>query len=111
MCFILCLFLSPPLPRSSPPFPYTTLFRSLEPFLRDDSVTEVMVNAHDRIYVERLGKIERTDAAFDLAQTLDRKSTRLNSSHTVTSCAVFCLKKEIPSLSRRLCVFVNNEFF
>ena len=26
----------------------------LEPFLRDDSVTEVMVNAHDRIYVERL---------------------------------------------------------
>src|SRR5256884_1401784 len=36
----------------------------LEPFLRDDSVTEVMVNAHDRIYVERLGKIDRTDAAF-----------------------------------------------
>jgi pilus assembly protein CpaF len=36
----------------------------LEPFLRDDSVTEVMVNAHDRIYVERLGKIERTNAAF-----------------------------------------------
>jgi pilus assembly protein CpaF len=36
----------------------------LEPFLRDDSVTEVMVNAHDRIYVERLGKIERAPAAF-----------------------------------------------
>jgi pilus assembly protein CpaF len=36
----------------------------LEPFLRDDSVTEVMVNAHDRIYVERLGKIERTQASF-----------------------------------------------
>src|SRR5215216_5911709 len=36
----------------------------LEPFLRDDSVTEVMVNAYDRIYVERLGKIERTNAAF-----------------------------------------------
>jgi pilus assembly protein CpaF len=36
----------------------------LEPFLRDDSVTEVMINAHDRIYVERLGKLERTDAAF-----------------------------------------------
>src|SRR5881275_1596912 len=36
----------------------------LEPFLRDDSVTEVMVNAHDRIYVERLGKIERTPATF-----------------------------------------------
>jgi pilus assembly protein CpaF len=36
----------------------------LEPFLRDDSITEVMVNAHDRIYIERLGKLERTDAAF-----------------------------------------------
>src|SRR5437868_6019838 len=36
----------------------------LENFLRDDSVTEVMVNAYDRIYVERLGKIERTQAAF-----------------------------------------------
>jgi len=36
----------------------------LEPLLRDDSVTEVMVNNFDRIYVERLGKIERTNAAF-----------------------------------------------
>src|SRR5918911_360660 len=36
----------------------------LEPFLRDETVTEVMVNAHDRIYVERNGKIERTNAAF-----------------------------------------------
>jgi pilus assembly protein CpaF len=36
----------------------------LEPFLRDDSITEVMVNAYDRIYIERLGKIERTQAAF-----------------------------------------------
>jgi pilus assembly protein CpaF len=36
----------------------------LEPFLRDDSVTEVMVNAFDRIYVERAGKIERTEGAF-----------------------------------------------
>src|SRR6476619_1700280 len=36
----------------------------LEPFLRDDSVTEVMVNAYDRIYVERSGRLERTQAAF-----------------------------------------------
>jgi pilus assembly protein CpaF len=36
----------------------------LEPFLRDDSVTEIMVNNFDRIYVERSGKIEKTPAAF-----------------------------------------------
>jgi pilus assembly protein CpaF len=36
----------------------------LEPLLRDDSVTEVMVNNHDRIFVEREGRLERTDASF-----------------------------------------------
>src|SRR5918911_710377 len=36
----------------------------LEPFLRDDSITEVMCNSYDRIYVERNGKIERTAATF-----------------------------------------------
>jgi pilus assembly protein CpaF len=36
----------------------------IEPFLRDDSVTEVMINAYDRIYVERSGRLERTPAAF-----------------------------------------------
>ncbi len=36
----------------------------LEPFLRDDTVSEVMVNAHDRIFVEREGRLERTDASF-----------------------------------------------
>src|SRR5215211_2225669 len=36
----------------------------LEPFLRDDSVTEVMVNNYDMIFVERSGKIERTKATF-----------------------------------------------
>jgi len=36
----------------------------LEPLLRDDSVTEVMVNNHDRIFVEREGRLERSDASF-----------------------------------------------
>ena len=36
----------------------------LEPFLGDDSVTEVMVNGPERVYVERHGKIERAGARF-----------------------------------------------
>jgi pilus assembly protein CpaF len=36
----------------------------LEPLLRDDSVTEVMVNNYDRVFVERKGKIEAADATF-----------------------------------------------
>jgi pilus assembly protein CpaF len=36
----------------------------LEPFLKDDSVTEVMINNFDRVYIERDGKIEPTGAAF-----------------------------------------------
>jgi pilus assembly protein CpaF len=36
----------------------------LEPLLNDDSVTEVMVNNYDRIYIEREGKIERSTTTF-----------------------------------------------
>jgi pilus assembly protein CpaF len=36
----------------------------LEPLLRDDSVTEVMVNNFDQIYIEREGKLERSDTTF-----------------------------------------------
>jgi pilus assembly protein CpaF len=36
----------------------------LEPFLRDPTVTEVMVNRADQVYVERAGKIEETTASF-----------------------------------------------
>src|SRR5499427_6845102 len=69
------LMIRPP-PRSTL-FPYTTLFRSLQLGRR--------VHAHHRALV---------DPAFQRPQGLDRKSTRLNSSHTVTSYAVFCLKKK-----------------
>src|ERR1044071_5647920 len=36
----------------------------LEPFLRDDSITEIMVNDHRTIYIERHGKISKTNAQF-----------------------------------------------
>ncbi len=36
----------------------------LEPLLRDDTVTEVMVNNFDRIFIERDGKIEKSTATF-----------------------------------------------
>src|SRR3989454_9217070 len=40
------------------------------------------------------GNIARCDRTNDEATALDRKSTRLNSSHLVISYAVFCLKKK-----------------
>src|SRR5436190_17957171 len=42
---------------------------------------------HDRDGPARVARVERRDVG-------DRKSTRLNSSHTVISYAVFCLKKK-----------------
>jgi pilus assembly protein CpaF len=36
----------------------------LEPLLHDDSVTEIMVNNHDKVFVERSGRIERARATF-----------------------------------------------
>jgi pilus assembly protein CpaF len=39
-------------------------FGPLEPFLRDETITEVMVNGPSRIYIERAGKIHRVDSVF-----------------------------------------------
>src|SRR5947207_7577645 len=66
-------------------FPYTTLFRSPAP-----SAAPVPLPAErpDRPTGARGLKLLRIG--------LDRKSTRLNSSHTVISYAVFCLKKKTP---------------
>src|SRR5256885_7918621 len=67
-------------PPRSTLFPYTTLFRSVR--LRE--LAEVVVARH--LAAER---------GVVLAHAvLDRKSTRLNSSHLVISYAVFCLKKK-----------------
>ena len=34
----------------------------IDPFLRDDAITEVMVNGHDQVFVERAGVLYETDA-------------------------------------------------
>src|SRR2546422_2293855 len=80
-------------PPRSTLFPYTTLFRServigeLRRIIAADFPIIVEVNAH---LVRMKGKLFRP--------TLDRKSTRLNSSHGYISYAVFCLKKKKPTL-------------
>src|SRR5690348_18065424 len=67
-------------PPRSTLFPYTTLFRSLQVVLRGDRGA-VADPCRDHLY--RV-----------LVRQLDRKSTRLNSSHPSISYAVFCLKKK-----------------
>src|SRR5438034_1440716 len=70
-------------PPTSTLFPYTTLFRSS----RILSGVLFGVSTLDPIAFILAG-------GFLLLVALDRKSTRLNSSHTVISYAVFCLKKK-----------------
>ncbi|HEX8940531.1 MAG TPA: ATPase, T2SS/T4P/T4SS family [Candidatus Limnocylindrales bacterium] len=41
-----------------------TGFGPLEPLLRDETITEVMVNGPNRIYIERAGKIQRVESSF-----------------------------------------------
>ncbi len=54
----------------------------LEPLLADETVTEIMVNGPDTIYVERLGRIELAKARFvsteQLLQTIDRIVSTVN---------------------------------
>src|SRR5437588_8951104 len=86
------------LPPRSTLFPYTTLFRSSEKLF---DVSQEPQKVRDRygptqfaqqcLIARRLGELRR---AVPVADFLDRKSTRLNSSHTVISYAVFCLKKK-----------------
>src|SRR5689334_24099127 len=82
----------PPAPRSTL-FPYTTLFRSGEerprlpgrPPLRERAGAAQLTDQlpYHRDAVERQDRLR-----------VDRKSTRLNSSHSSISYAVFCLKKK-----------------
>src|SRR5207249_10633330 len=104
----LSLFLSttPPPPKSTL-FPYTTLFRSQvmantrEPILHPIPIlslrpTQMTVGTREvkekrRRWREHKSKKKQAEL---LGKHIDRKSTRLNSSHVSISYAVFCLKKK-----------------
>src|SRR5260221_7555224 len=82
-------------PPRSTLFPYTTLFRSLRvqfhPRLVVGARFAVLAHAH-------VAGCHADDCSTAVVEHLDRKSTRLNSSHTVISYAVFCLKKKNKNL-------------
>src|SRR5437762_10571304 len=98
------------LPPRSTLFPYTTLFRSVQERLQP---LQAIVHAHERGHdfarpdapaPPLLGPQPRPVA---LVEAVDRKSTRLNSSHRCNSYAVFCLKKNnnnMITLSASLCL-------
>src|SRR5438034_3791250 len=78
-------------PPRSTLFPYTTLFRS------HHRIVKPMPSVFERF--TGLGRLEHTPSpvapvVHNPQGGKDRKSTRLNSSHTVISYAVFCLKKK-----------------
>lgn len=52
----------------------------LEPFLMDDSVSDILVNTHQQIYVERFGKLELTSSRFKDDQHLMRIVDKIVSS-------------------------------
>src|SRR5258708_31873101 len=79
-------------PPRSTLFPYTTLFRSLLRFdIAPRNGGEIDVKPARQLALGRQA-IRRAEPAA--ANVLDRKSTRLNSSHQIISYAVFCLKKK-----------------
>src|SRR5206468_10334951 len=69
-------------PPRSTLFPYTTLFRSSDEYFSCQDKRLTLVQFFFRVKWKSMG------------MSLDRKSTRLNSSHDQISYAVFCLKKK-----------------
>src|SRR2546427_6140221 len=87
-------------PPRSTLFPYTTLFRSLTRWTPAACAVILLVAGASLalptgwiLVAAPLGAVART-AAHLAAMRADRKSTRLNSSHSQISYAVFCLKKK-----------------
>src|SRR2546430_13611590 len=73
-------------PPRSTLFPYTTLFRS--------EVVQVLLIEPAFKKCPRINTGRRVTLKINEVVSTDRKSTRLNSSHSQISYAVFCLKKK-----------------
>src|SRR3712207_8763178 len=88
-------------PPRSTLFPYTTLFRSAERGGRAGAALAEQAAHHTQPRVVEQAVVHRVRLVgvhlahvVDQLRGLDRKSTRLNSSHANISYAVFCLKKK-----------------
>src|SRR3712207_7611048 len=84
-------------PPRSTLFPYTTLFRSERCHVHLSTIKYRL----RRICALLDCDLADADVRFDLTLALDRKSTRLNSSHANISYAVFCLKKKKQDFASR----------
>src|SRR3712207_8582864 len=95
-------------PPRSTLFPYTTLFRSEvreregKPLTQAGALCRVGEQRHGR-GPERAERHSRRRERGREQHPLDRKSTRLNSSHANISYAVFCLKKNKEPDTRKRC--------
>src|SRR5690606_41303748 len=77
--------------------PYTTLFRSLDvgsKLVPYDAIFAPLAIVFGRMKSLNLTHAQQGQARERLRRWLDRKSTRLNSSHVKISYAVFCLRKK-----------------
>src|SRR2546430_10501235 len=83
-------------PPRSTLFPYTTLFRSFTKFRQHhhDLAALDLLDLPRQELADFVGELFADPGALALAHPLDRKSTRLNSSHSQISYAVFCLKQK-----------------
>src|SRR5688572_32685799 len=81
-----------PRPPRSTLFPYTTLFRSAHKAAKGNPAERKQWVSEYRSIL--LATQETPQSLKNRVETQDRKSTRLNSSHSQISYAVFCLKKK-----------------
>src|SRR5689334_23913431 len=82
-------------PPRSTLFPYTTLFRSRRPFIAIVEAPAADGGGGRRGCAAGGAGPGAVLAGIEVGRILDRKSTRLNSSHSSISYAVFCLKKKM----------------